>query len=65
MKKSKINNIIRDMRFEPISIEEYNREYDIAEQQIADGDVFTEEEVDEIIKGWGRKIREEGIPTRS
>lgn len=41
-----------------ISIEKYNREYEIAEQQIADGDVFTQEEVIEIIKSWRRKSHE-------
>jgi hypothetical protein len=40
---------------EPMSVEEYNREYEIAEKQIANGDVFTQEEVTEIIKRWGRK----------
>lgn len=64
VEKSKINSLIRDTRFEPISFEEYNRELDIAIQQIANGDVFSEEEVTEIIKGWGRKSHEEAIPTR-
>ncbi len=40
---------------EPISIEQYNRELDFADEQIADGDVFTQEEVREIIKRWGRR----------
>jgi len=38
-----------------ISIEEYNRDYDIAEEQITNGDVFTQEEVSEIIKIWGKR----------
>lgn len=40
---------------EPISIELYNRDLDKAEKQIADGDVFTQDEVGEIIKRWGRR----------
>jgi hypothetical protein len=40
---------------EPISAEQYNKELTIAEQQIDNGDVFTQDEVNEIIKRWGRK----------
>ncbi len=40
---------------EPMSIEQYNRELDISLEQIANNNVFTEDEVDEIIKRWGRK----------
>ena len=40
---------------EPISIELYNRDLDKAEKQIAEGDVFTQDEVGEIIKRWGRR----------
>jgi hypothetical protein len=41
-----------------ISIEEYNTDLDISIEQIANGDVFTEEEMEEIIKTWGRVSRE-------
>ena len=40
---------------EPISIEQYNRELDIADEQIPNGDVFTQEDVSELIKRWGRR----------
>ena len=40
---------------EPISIELYNRDLGKAEKQIAEGDVFTQDEVGEIIKRWGRR----------
>ncbi|MCW4468105.1 hypothetical protein OGH69_03935 [Flavobacterium sp. MFBS3-15] len=40
---------------EPMSIEQYNRELDISLEQIKSNDVFTEEEVDEIIKRWGKR----------
>ncbi|RZM09101.1 MAG: hypothetical protein EOO88_49265 [Pedobacter sp.] len=37
---------------EPISAEQYNKEIDIAEQNIKSGEVFTQAEVGEIIKRW-------------
>lgn len=37
---------------EKITIGEYNRELDIADEQVANGDVFTQDEVLEIIKSW-------------
>ncbi len=37
---------------EHITIEEYNKELDIAYQQIKNGEVFTQNEVEEIIKSW-------------
>ncbi|MHA3787529.1 hypothetical protein ACX0HA_04900 [Flavobacterium hauense] len=40
---------------EPISIEQYNKELDIADEQFEKGDVFTHDEVSELIKRWGRK----------
>jgi len=38
-----------------ITIEKYNRDIDIAEEQCETGDVFSQEEVVEIIKSWGDK----------
>ncbi|MNL57824.1 hypothetical protein D3C87_1814140 [compost metagenome] len=40
---------------EPVSLEQYNIELSIADEQIEKGDVFTQEEVSELIKRWGRK----------
>lgn len=40
---------------EPVTIGKYNEDISIAESQVAEGDVFTQDEVGEIIKRWGRK----------
>lgn len=40
---------------EPISLDQYNKELDIADEQFENGDVFTQDEVSELIKRWGRK----------
>jgi len=39
---------------EPMTIEQYNKEIELAEEDIANGNVFTHEEVGEIIKRWKR-----------
>jgi hypothetical protein len=40
---------------EPISLDQYNKELDIADEQFENGDVFTQDEVSELVKRWGRK----------
>jgi hypothetical protein len=39
---------------EPITIGQYNHEINLAEEDITNGDVFTHDEVSEIIKRWKR-----------
>jgi len=39
---------------EPLTIDQYNKEIELAENDIANGDVFTQEEVEAIVKRWRR-----------
>jgi len=40
---------------EPLTIEQYNKEIELAENDITNGDVFTQEEVEAIVKRWRRE----------
>ena len=39
---------------EPLTIDQYNKEIELAENDITNGEVFTQEEVEAIVKRWRR-----------
>jgi len=39
---------------EKIDIKDYNRQIELAEKDVQNGDVYTQEEVEEIVKQWRR-----------
>ena len=42
------------MKDKPLTIEEYNMEIDLAEDDIKNGNIYTHEDVKEMIEGWER-----------
>lgn len=49
------HNVAVPIVSEPLTISEYNKEIALAEEDIAKGDVFTQDEVSEIINRWKRR----------
>ncbi|KGO87206.1 hypothetical protein Q765_05920 [Flavobacterium rivuli WB 3.3-2 = DSM 21788] len=48
------NHIQYNIVSEPMTIEQYNNEIEFADNDIASGNVFTHDEVSEIVKRWRR-----------